>query len=175
MEPTLMHSRRRAETEPDMRTRFKALAIVNNLEQIGMHRLITPFNGKPVLITESGSLLRGVAKKKEGVNGAITPAKVGDASGATFEREEYLELDIHVRRWNFMARKGLNKLEPKFGILNLSVAFIVEGREDTEVGDDFRVRMNLGRSCLVTLARETRARLQPALCFRVTVCWWCLW
>ncbi|CAM9947512.1 unnamed protein product, partial [Ectocarpus sp. 4 AP-2014] len=109
---------RRAESEPEMRTRFKAIAVVNNQEVINMARLIAPFNGKPVLITESGTLMRGT--RRPGAEGEGAP-------------DEFLELDIHVRRWNFMARKGLSKLTPKFGLINVSVAFLVEGREDSEV------------------------------------------
>lgn len=45
-----------------MRSRFKAIAVVNNQDVINMARLISPFNGKPVLITESGSLVRGTRK-----------------------------------------------------------------------------------------------------------------
>lgn len=125
-----------------MRTRFKALAVVNNLDKVNMHRLISPFNGKPVLITESGSLLRGIRRKAGGVDeGTHSSALAGENGGdggstsgsAVFGAEDYLELDIHVRRWNFMARKGLNKLTPKFGTINVSVAFLVEGRADTEV------------------------------------------
>ncbi|CAM9692877.1 unnamed protein product, partial [Sphacelaria rigidula] len=92
---------RRAETEPAVRKRFKALAVVNNLDAIKMQRLVGPFNGKPVLITESGSL--------------------------------FLEMDVNVRQWSFLARKGLHKLEPKFGLMNISVGFLIEGRQDDEV------------------------------------------
>lgn len=149
-----------------MRSRFKAIAVVNNQEVINMARLITPFNGKPVLITESGSLMRGTRKPGAGGQGEGTPGHVpglengeggadsvlgvgnssrgdgggsnsgsssGNSSSSSFSADEFLELDIHVRRWNFMARKGLNKLSSKFGLINVSVAFLVEGREDAEV------------------------------------------
>ncbi|CAN0445391.1 unnamed protein product, partial [Hapterophycus canaliculatus] len=150
---------RRAESETEVRTRFKAIAVVNNQEVINMARLITPFNGKPVLITESGSLLRG-NRRPGAVEGETQPDPVagegdgesdsagggGEGNGSSgggggggaesvrsFGADEFLELDIHVRRWNFMARKGLNKLSSKFGLINVSVAFLVEGRGDAEV------------------------------------------
>lgn len=140
-----------------MRSRFKAIAVVNNQEAINMARLINPFNGKPVLITESGSLMRGTRKPGAGGHGegasAPVPGIENSSEGATdsgssgrdggdgscsgsassFRADDFLELDIHVRRWNFMARKGLNKLSPKFGVINVSVAFLVEGRGDAEV------------------------------------------
>lgn len=122
-----------------MRTRFKAIAVVNNQEVINMARLIAPFNGKPVLITESGTLMRGARRpdaegKVESDSGGSNGDSGGSSnSGSSFGADEFLELDVHVRRWNFMARKGLSKLTPKFGLINVSVAFLVEGREDSEV------------------------------------------
>ena len=139
--------------------------MVNNQEKLNMARLITPFNGKPVLITESGSLLRGNLNSDlrdvEGEVSSLPPpapprenggALVGDegrssgggggdsadSSGSSaiissYGAGEYLELDVHVRRWNYMARKGLNKVASKFGLINVSVAFLVEGRGDEEV------------------------------------------
>lgn len=65
----------------------------------------------------------------------------GDGGGGhSFGADEFLEMHVHVRRWNFMARKGLNKLTPKFGLINVSVAFLIEGRADAEVR---RARMGL--------------------------------
>lgn len=128
-----------------MRTRFKAIAVVNNQEVINMARLIAPFNGKPVLITESGTLMRGTRRpgaESEGAPGSVPEVESdsggsnggsGSSSSSSFGADEFLELDVHVRRWNFMARKGLSKLTPKFGLINVSVAFLVEGREDGEV------------------------------------------
>ena len=65
--------------------------------------------------------------------GSSNSTSGGGSGGNRFGADEFLELDVHVRRWNFMARKGLNKLTPKFGLINVSVAFLVEGREDAEV------------------------------------------
>lgn len=132
------HANRRAESEPEVRSRFKALAFVNNLDKVNMNRLISPFNGKPVLITESGSLVRGSRVAGGGsTEGTLDSVPGGgraeNGGGASFGADEFLELDVNVRRWNFMARKGLHKLTPKFGSMNVSVAFLVEGRADTEV------------------------------------------
>lgn len=141
-----------------MRSRFKAIAVVNNQDAINMARLISPFNGKPVLITESGSLVRGTRRPSAaaaaqeggsadetpvagssvggnagGSNGGSSSGNSTSGGGRSFGADEFLELDVHVRRWNFMARKGLNKLTPKFGLINVSVAFLIEGRENAEV------------------------------------------
>lgn len=112
-----------------------------------------------MLITESGSLVRGLrtptgeAAFERGEGGAKTMAHAtesgsgetnsggGDAgralegSGASgcFSPDEFLEMDVNVRQWSFLARKGLHKLEPKFGLMNISVGFLIEGRQDDEV------------------------------------------
>jgi hypothetical protein len=49
---------RLSETQPELRKRFKCMALVNDLEKLGLSWL-KPYNGKPVLITESGSVRRG--------------------------------------------------------------------------------------------------------------------
>jgi hypothetical protein len=49
---------RLSETQPELRKRFKCMALVNELEKLGLSWL-KPYNGKPVLITESGSVRRG--------------------------------------------------------------------------------------------------------------------
>lgn len=132
---------------------------MNNLDVVNMRRLIGPFNGKPVLITESGSIFRG--SRAAGGSGlrssdsggvGLRSGSDGDASqaendardfvrgghgapgGAHFAADEFLELDINVRQWSFLARKVLQKIEPRFGMLNASIAFLVEGRQDNEVG-----------------------------------------
>lgn len=137
-----------------MRKRFKALAVVNNLDVVNMQRLVSPFNGKPVLITESGSLARGLRtpsgeasfEDMEGgraEGGAGTADEPGSsASGVPFAADDFLELDINVRRWSYLARKGLHKLEPKFGVINVSVGFLIEGREDSEVRGKGAIRFD---------------------------------
>lgn len=63
-----------------MRSRFKAIAVVNNQEKLNMARLISPFNGKPVLITESGSLERGTRKPSAAAEAAESAA-AGEGEG----------------------------------------------------------------------------------------------
>jgi hypothetical protein len=47
---------RRAPSEPEFRGRFKVIGIVKNLEALDLPGFISTYNGKPVLITRSGTL-----------------------------------------------------------------------------------------------------------------------
>ncbi|KAG5184846.1 hypothetical protein JKP88DRAFT_313826 [Tribonema minus] len=47
-----------AEADAEMRGRFKAIGVVNNVEEAGIPSLIAQYNGKPVLVTKSGTLRR---------------------------------------------------------------------------------------------------------------------
>ncbi|CAM9977296.1 unnamed protein product, partial [Phaeothamnion confervicola] len=86
-----------------MRHRLKAMGIITNLPELGAPSFIGPYNGKPVLITRSGLLTR---------------------------HRDCFEVDVNVRHWCYLARKGLHLLRPKFRAMALSVAFVIEGRDD---------------------------------------------
>ena len=96
------------------------MALVRNLEA---HNLgwVAPYNGKPVLITESGQCRKGVLK---GVGG-------GGSSGGGKVR--YLEMTADVFKWGFLAKKGFVTLLPKFKELRLDIGFTIEGRSDEEL------------------------------------------
>lgn len=100
-----------ATDDPDMRGRFKALGVVNNIESVGLPSMLASYNGKPVLVTRSGLLTRG------GSDGKVP----------------YMEMDCNVRHWCYLARKGLHVLLPRFGSMSITAAFVIEGREDSEM------------------------------------------
>lgn len=151
----------RAPYDPAMRKRFKTLAVVHNLSVIGMSKLVSPFNGKPVLITESGSLVRGSRHRRSEQRDRKGDADQADhaqrdrsGSGAPFERDDYLEMDVNVRKWCYLARKGLHKLEPKFDAMKLSTAFLIEGRENDEVQQNALDEITLKRHVTTVVVEE---------------------
>ena len=103
-----------ADKDLGMRSRFKCMALVRNLEA---HNLgwVAPYNGKPVLITESGQCRKGVLK--------------GTGGG----KVHYLEMVADVNRWGFLAKKGFVTLLPKFKELRLDIGFTIEGKSDDEL------------------------------------------
>jgi len=94
-----------AEEKPEFRGRFKVIGLVRNMEKMALPSFISAYNGKPVLINKSGRLFRG---------------------------SNYLEMDVNVHNFSFMARKGLYSIQDKFILAYLNVGFVIEGRKDDE-------------------------------------------
>ncbi|KAL7463746.1 hypothetical protein ACHAXS_004099 [Conticribra weissflogii] len=92
-----------------MRSRFKCMALVRDLEKHNLGLLKT-YNGKPVLITESGRVCSGYH---------------GDV--------RYLEMTANVHFWAFMAKKGFVSIIPKFKNMQMEVGFTIEAHTDNEM------------------------------------------
>lgn len=122
---------------PVTRKRLEALGVVSNPDRVNMNPLIGPSIGKAVFTTKSSSLPRcsrapGGGEPSSGVHTTEDRGSFGSGgcSAGTVAPDELLESDIIVRRWSFPGRKGLDKLEPKFGALNVSTAFLIDGRTE---------------------------------------------
>mmetsp|Transcript_27725 Transcript_27725/g.35849 ORF Transcript_27725/g.35849 Transcript_27725/m.35849 type:complete len:627 (-) Transcript_27725:265-2145(-) len=97
---------RKAEVDPKFRGRFKVIGLLRNPNELNLPNFITKHNGKPVLINKSGRLFRG---------------------------PKYLEMDINVHNFSFIAKKGLYYMQDKFPNAYLNVGFVIEGRNDIEL------------------------------------------
>ncbi|KAL7436332.1 hypothetical protein ACHAXM_005130 [Skeletonema potamos] len=97
------------ESDFKMRSRFKCMALVRDIEKHNMG-LLKSYNGKPVLITESG-------RAGSGYHGDI----------------RYLEMTANVHYWAFMAKKGFVSLIPKFKMMQMEVGFTIEAHTDSEM------------------------------------------
>ncbi len=97
---------RRAETEPDFRGRFKCMGQIEDIESTSIPKFIHGYNGKPALVTKSGTFTR---------------------------HEHYIEFTINVNYWAFLARKGLHSLMPYFQDFIFNVGFTIEARHDEEM------------------------------------------
>ncbi len=97
------------ESDIQMRSRFKCMALVRDIEKHNMG-LLKSYNGKPVLITESG-------RACSGYHGDI----------------RYLEMTANVHYWAFMAKKGFVSLIPKFKMMQMEVGFTIEAHADSEM------------------------------------------
>lgn len=97
---------KKAPEDPAFRARFKAMAYVDNLDQMGFPSFITKYNAKPVLIRKTGNLIRG---------------------------PNYLEMDINVHSFAAMAKKGISMLMPAFKDMYINIGFTIEGRDDSEL------------------------------------------
>lgn len=97
-------------TDASVRSKFKCLAMIRDMER---HNLgwMSPYNGKPVLITESGSARCGVRD-----NGL-----------------RFLEISANVHKWSFLAKKGFVSLLPKFCEMRVDFGFTVEADDDDDL------------------------------------------
>eukprot|EP00638_Chattonella_subsalsa_P005162 CAMPEP_0117750820 /NCGR_PEP_ID=MMETSP0947-20121206/10607_1 /TAXON_ID=44440 /ORGANISM="Chattonella subsalsa, Strain CCMP2191" /LENGTH=418 /DNA_ID=CAMNT_0005569083 /DNA_START=147 /DNA_END=1406 /DNA_ORIENTATION=- len=94
---------KRAEEDFDYRARFKAMAMIDNMDDLELPSLVQRYNGKPALITYSGTLSRG---------------------------DDFLEMDINVHKFAYIARKGLDYVKDKLERGLIRVGFTIEAREE---------------------------------------------
>jgi len=94
--------------DPTFRSRFKIIAYVENMSEMGLPGFITSYNAKPALIRKTGTLFRGPDNK-------------------------YIEMDINVHRFATLPRKGLTILMSRFDEMMLYVGFVIEGRCNEEL------------------------------------------
>ncbi len=91
----------------DIKERFKLLVKMENLKQLGkLGSQLEGYNGKPALITKSGSLFQGA---------------------------DYLEMGMNTFRFAFITRKGMNYFIPKLPELRIHAAVTIEGRDNDEL------------------------------------------
>ena len=103
-------------TNEAMKERLKLKAVLLNPGNI--NRSFLKYNGKPCMVTKSNVMHRGHAK-----------ASSGSQSGGL----EYVEMDINLRRWNFVCRQGLNLILPVVKQMDFIVSLIIQGDEDDEL------------------------------------------
>ena len=96
----------KAETDPEFRGRFKCLGMIEDIESTNLPKLIQGYNGKPALVTKSGTFTR---------------------------QNNYIEFTINVNMWAYLAKKGLFTLIPTFPDFIVNVGFTIEARCDEEM------------------------------------------
>lgn len=83
------------------RGRFKITLRCDNIDEFGLPSFITSYNSKPVLIRNTGTLVRG---------------------------KNYIEMDINVHKFGSVPRKALQMLVSRFDKMYINVGFCIESR-----------------------------------------------
>jgi len=96
--------------------RFKVICQVENTDTAELPEFVAGFNGKPVLITNSGSL---------------------------FKTADYFEIDINVHRFNMLAKKTLLTLKDTLKQLKLQLGFVLEGKSEAELPETLLASISL--------------------------------
>jgi hypothetical protein len=136
------------EHNPSMRGRFKCMALVRDIEKHNFGPLLRTYNGKPVLITDSGSV----------VSGMTTTDTDTDTNNGNSGSTRYIELTVNVHKWAYMAKKGFVSLLPKFAVMQLEVGFTIEAQDDAEMPECM-----LGSTVLSYISDTTGPVIHPEM------------
>eukprot|EP00397_Hematodinium_sp_SG-2012_P039147 GEMP01042700.1.p1 GENE.GEMP01042700.1~~GEMP01042700.1.p1 ORF type:complete len:270 (+),score=53.90 GEMP01042700.1:73-882(+) len=90
---------------------WKAMARVDDVILANLPQVISKFNGKPALITESASL----------------------RSGTLANGSRYLEVDFDVRKWSLVARTTVGQTKDFAKTVSMHVGFLVEGTDNGDL------------------------------------------
>jgi hypothetical protein len=111
----------------DVKERLKIIPWIENVKTVGLPSWLEGYNGKPALITKSGSITRG---------------------------DDYIEITMNLFRFGFLTRKGMHHLLPGVGGFELHCALTIEGREDDELDERCFIACKARNLDLIGLAKE---------------------
>jgi len=100
----------RATSEQEVKKTFKMIGRARNYDELGLPSWMKRFNGKPVIIHQTGEVFAGC---RDGVR--------------------YLEEDVLVGRWSLWAKQGVHSLMPRYKEIDAEIGFVLQGTEDDEL------------------------------------------
>jgi hypothetical protein len=109
----------------DVKERLKLLPFLENIKVLGLPGWIAGYNGKPALVTKSGSVYKG---------------------------DDYLEVCMNTFRFGFLTKKGVHYLRERYQDFHLHVALTLEGRPDEELPEQVLLACRIRGLALRTLA-----------------------
>ena len=127
---------RGAASDDALRSRLKLVCYVDNLDVVApsMPAMVKRHNGKPVLITKSGSLFSGslatakvAATAGSECGGDVAVSSTSAATG------KYIEVDIDTHHWNIVALQVLESWRECSAACVLRAALVIEARADDEM------------------------------------------
>jgi len=117
----------RVPADTELKERFKLLVKMDNLKELGLSGMLERYNGKPALVTKSGSL------------------HVGD---------DYIEVGVNTFRFAYLTKKGVQHVLPRIHELKLHCAVTIEGRENDELPEQALAACRLSGFNLIKRAAE---------------------
>jgi len=119
----------------EVKERFKLIVRMENLRELGrLGSTLEQYNGKPVLITKSGST-------------ACSPDDMTGPGG-------YLEMDINTARFAYITKIGMAKFIPSLHKLRLHIGVVIEGRDNSELPEQTLVACRIHGLDLREMATE---------------------
>jgi len=120
--------------DEDIARRFKMIGTCFNIGELGIPSMFHSYNGKPVIVFKAGSLSRGLVDGKED--------------------DMYMQVDVNVHDFAYVARKGLYTLQDDIPKMNFSCSFVLQGETPEELPEQVfgcaeMGNVNLDRACHV--------------------------
>ena len=112
--------------DTDIKERLKLVPMVDNIKTIGIS-MIEKYNGKPALLTKSGSVHRG---------------------------DDYIELGLNTFRFGYTTKKAVSMMFHRIKDLDFHAAVTLEGRSDDELSEQALLAVRLKGLDLPKLASE---------------------
>jgi len=100
----------RATGDSEVKRTFKMIGRAANYDSLGLPSWIKRFNGKPVIIHQSGEVYAG---ERDGVR--------------------FLEENVLVGRWSLWAKQGVHMIMPRYKEIDAEIGFVLQGTEDDEL------------------------------------------
>jgi len=100
----------RAMSDQEVKKTFKMIGRARNFDSLRFPGWMKRFNGKPVIIHQSGEVFAG---SRDGVR--------------------YLEEDVLVGRWSLWAKQGVHVLMPRYKEIDAEIGFVLQGTDDDEL------------------------------------------
>jgi len=95
-------------TNMEWKKRVKLIASCLNLDEMGVSGFVQGFNAKPVLIRRTSTIFRD-------------------------EELTYLELDIHVQKFDAMAQQSIVSMTSRAGEMYMEIGILIESRDEDEL------------------------------------------
>ncbi len=100
------------------KNKFKVSTRCENIDNFGLPSFITSYNAKPVIIRNTGTVVKG---------------------------ENYIEMDINIHKFSSVPKKALEVLFHKFGEMFVSIGLCIESEENNEMPETLFGVMTLNK------------------------------
>lgn len=105
-----------------MRSRFKFIVVIDDIESIKGIQFLRSYNGKPALIARGSSVRHGE------MNGL-----------------RYMEFCTNIHEWRYVSKRGLLAVLPRLQDMKVNIGFTIEGRQEDEMPEQIlgAVKLNM--------------------------------
>lgn len=112
---------------PALQHKMKFIGQVDNIEDLSIPSMLAGYNGKPAMITKSGTLFHG---------------------------PNYIEIDVDIRCFSYLAKQGVHQLWNRIGEMDLCFAALIQGDTSEELPERLFACAKLHKVDIAQLTRS---------------------